>query len=402
MIELISEKTREQIEELFKKTENCIYIVSPFLSVKTAEMLSKLCEEKKIKCVLITRIYIKDLLDGVNSLKAIRLLLEAGVEMYALKALHAKLYMFDEASVILGSANFTMAGLEKNFELSVLTDDLLVVERTQMVVDDLISFCKENKGVVTETLLEEIEEAYKEANKKFQKDSGYMSYTMYGAERKIVGAKKKDENWKMKDIQINDMDPIYDLFAESKMKKTYFKHNVWAKFEGKGDERQAGDEIFSLSKVMFEGKERYIVNFRTRPQSIETGDKLFVTAYTTDKEGMPAIKIVGRGTAVAYINKNKVQLEWIKKYPWMEHYHYFCEIINVELLNLPRKRCISLEQVHEALGIRTYVSTLDKEELTNLSKVRCRRSHLRLTLDAMEYIDGEIDRLAEKYGFVVL
>ena len=80
MIELISEKTREQIEELFNKSESSIQIVSPFLSVKTAEILCKICKKRNINCTLVTRIYIKDLIDGVNSLKALKLLLEAGVE----------------------------------------------------------------------------------------------------------------------------------------------------------------------------------------------------------------------------------------------------------------------------------------------------------------------------------
>ena len=60
MIELISEKTRDQIKELFNKSESCIQIVSPFLSVKTAEMLCKICEQGNINCTLVTRIYIKD------------------------------------------------------------------------------------------------------------------------------------------------------------------------------------------------------------------------------------------------------------------------------------------------------------------------------------------------------
>lgn len=62
--------------------------------------------------------------------------------------------------------------------------------------------------------------------------------------------------------------------------------------------------------------------------------------------------------------------------------------------------CISLDQVHDALGNRTYMTTLDREELANLSLVRCRRSHLRLTIDAMEYIDNQMDSLAKVHGFV--
>ena len=400
MIELISEKTREQIEELFDKSESCIQIVSPFLSVKTAEMLCKICEKGDIDCTLITRIYIKDLIDGVNSLKALKLLLEAGVEVYALKGLHAKLYMFDERFVIIGSANFTLAGLEKNFELSILTDEVSVKDKAKFAVDDLITHCKENDGIVTKELLEQIEKAYIEADKSFQKDSTKISYKMFGATRKVIKAKRKEVNWEETELKIEDVDPIHDLFTGKKTRKTEFKHQVWAKFEGNGDDRIPGDEIPSLAKVTIDGKQKYIVNFTARPSGINTGDKLFLFSYTKDNAGEDAIRIVGRGKAVNNYNKNKVEPEWIERYPWMKKYQRYCEITDVELLNLPRKDCISLDQVHEALGIRTYVTTLDKDELTNLSRVRCRQSHLRLTIDAMEYIDNEMDSLAKIHGFV--
>lgn len=400
MIELISEKTREQIEELFNKSEICIYIVSPFLSVKTAEMLCKACEKSNIKCTLITRIYIKDLIDGVNNLKALRLLLDAGVEIYSLKGLHAKLYMFDESSVILGSANFTLAGLGKNFELSVLTDEVSVIEKTQLVVNDLIAHCKENEGIVTKELIEQIEVEYIEADKSFQKDSTKISYKMFGAKMKVVDAKVKDPHWIEKEFEIVDVDSVHDLFTEKKTKKTEFKHNVWAKFEGNGNNRLPGKEIPSLAKVTLDGNEKYIVNFGTRPSGIATGDRLYIFSYTLDANGMPVLRIVGRGLAEARLHKNKVEPEWIKKYPWMARYPYYCEITNVELLNLPRMDCISLDQVHDALGNRTYMTTLDKEEIANLSLVRCRRSHLRLTIDAMEYIDNQMDNLAKNHGFV--
>ena len=400
MIELISEKTREQIEELFNKSELCIHIVSPFLSVKTAEMLCVICEKYNIKCTLVTRIHVKDLIDGVNSLKALSGLLDAGVEIYALKGLHAKLYMFDESTVILGSANFTLAGLGKNFELSVITDELSFVEKTQLVVDDLIDYCKENDGTVTKELIEQIEAEYIEADKAFQKDSATISYKMFGAKRKVVGAKAKDPHWVEKEFKEVDIDPIHDLFLEKKMKKTEFKHNVWAKFEGNGTNRLSGDEIPSLAKVTLDGSEKYIVNFGTRPSGISTGDRLYIFSYTMDANGMPVLRIVGRGLATARFHKNKVEPEWIRKYPWMERYPYYCEITNVELLNIPRMNCISLDQVHDALGNRTYMTTLDREELANLSLVRCRRSHLRLTIDAMEYIDNQMDSLAKVHGFV--
>lgn len=223
---------------------------------------------------------------------------------------------------------------------------------------------------------------------------------MFGATRKVIKAKRKEVNWEETELKIEDVDPIHDLFTGKKTRKTEFKHQVWAKFEGNGDDRIPGDEIPSLAKVTIDGKQKYIVNFTARPSGINTGDKLFLFSYTKDNAGEDAIRIVGRGKAVNNYNKNKVEPEWIERYPWMKKYQRYCEITDVELLNLPRKDCISLDQVHEALGIRTYVTTLDKDELTNLSRVRCRQSHLRLTIDAMEYIDNEMDSLAKIHGFV--
>lgn len=117
MIKVVSEEIRESIEKLFNESEVSVQIVTPFLSVKTAELLCNLLKNKKnFECILVTRIYLKDLLEGVNSIEALLMLLDAGAKIYSLQGLHAKLYLFDDETVIIGSANFTVAGIARNFE----------------------------------------------------------------------------------------------------------------------------------------------------------------------------------------------------------------------------------------------------------------------------------------------
>lgn len=104
--------------------------------------------------------------------------------------------------------------------------------------------------------------------------------------------------------------------------------------------------------------------------------------------------------AISYHNKNRVHPEWIRKYEWMSYYCFFCEIVDVEILNVKSMDCIALDQVYDVLGKRTYTSTIDKEEVKNMSLCQCRRPYLQMTLDAKDYIDKEIDRLAAVHGFI--
>lgn len=309
MIRIISEETRESIEELFIDAETSIQIISPFMSEKTAEMLADIVKNKPdIECYFITRIYLKDLIEGVNSIEAISTLLSAGVKVYSLQGLHAKLYMFDEEKVIIGSANFTMAGLGKNYELSILTDDLDVVTKSSLIYDDILQHCIDNGGLVTKELLEDIESDYKKAYRERQKDSGVFSFMMYGAERINKTVKIIAKDWKEKDCEIVDVDPVFDLISDVK-KKPIFKHNVWVKFEGKSDNRQPGNEVPSLTCVNFEGEERYIVNFRNKPRGIHDGDAIFIVSLTNDSDGKPTTRIVGRGIARTFINRCVVKSE---------------------------------------------------------------------------------------------
>lgn len=399
MIDVVNKDTREQIEKCFKMCESSVVIVSPFLSEKAVDMLCELCSLKpEIDCIFVTRLYLNDFLKGVNSLQALSKLLNAGVKVYALRGLHAKLYLFDDETAIVGSANFTVAGLSKNFELSILTDEESVIAKVSLISDEIIKYCEENTGRVTEELLSQIMDDYNALYAKQQKDKDTTAYKTYGAEAQNIKKYKSEYDWKKAEFDIQEKDPVYDVLLDRKREN--FKHNAWAKFEGSSDSRQLGNEKPSLSKVTIDGKESYIVNFRNRPSGIQTGDRIFIVANTRDVNGKSSAIIVGRGIAKAYINKCKVQKEWIDIYPWMYYYRYFCEITDLELINQNRQDCIPLSQVYDELGKSTYTSTIDKDEVKNMTLCQCRRSHIKMTQDAMEYVNNEIDKRIEQYGLV--
>ena len=106
MIEIITNEHQEVITSLFDTAKEEIKIISPFLSIKTAKLLSE-AAKKGLTCSFITRFYLQDFLDRSNTLDGLQIMLDAGVKLYALIGLHTKLYIFDSDDAIVGSANFT-------------------------------------------------------------------------------------------------------------------------------------------------------------------------------------------------------------------------------------------------------------------------------------------------------
>ena len=76
----------------------------------------------------------------MSSLTALKSLQTAGVDIYALKDLHARLYLFDDNVAIIGSANFTSGGFGNNIELSLyIEDEYDLIERLSKYFDHLLS-----------------------------------------------------------------------------------------------------------------------------------------------------------------------------------------------------------------------------------------------------------------------
>lgn len=138
-IELLDINHRDAIIDAFYKSKRQIRIISPFIQESMSRYLvDSMC--RSISSQLITRFYREDFICSVSSLTALKTLQSAEVEIYALKDLHAKLYLFDDNIAIIGSANFTGGGFGNNIELSLyIEDEYDLIERFSKYFDQLIS-----------------------------------------------------------------------------------------------------------------------------------------------------------------------------------------------------------------------------------------------------------------------
>ena len=110
-------------------------IVCPFLQQKTLARLLRLGTPSTIQ--IITRFHLGNFCDGVSDLSALRLLIEHGASIRGIRDLHAKVYLFGDARVIVTSANLTESALCRNHEFGFVSDEYGIITRCRQYFDDL-------------------------------------------------------------------------------------------------------------------------------------------------------------------------------------------------------------------------------------------------------------------------
>ena len=103
-------------------------IVAPFLQVRAVE---RLLVNRPPELRVITRFNLDEFYGGVNSLDALRRLLDAGAKIKGVRNLHAKAYLFDDSLAVVTSANLTTAALVRNHELGFVTGEPALVAECQ-------------------------------------------------------------------------------------------------------------------------------------------------------------------------------------------------------------------------------------------------------------------------------
>ena len=125
--------TTPTFEWLATKTVSCrkkLLIGSPYVTDALLE-LSRLAP-KGVSKRLVTRTKMGDFKMGMSSLDAICAFAEAGARVYSLNNLHAKIYVFDDSTALVTSANATQAGLRSNLECGLAINDSYTAEQLSM------------------------------------------------------------------------------------------------------------------------------------------------------------------------------------------------------------------------------------------------------------------------------
>lgn len=118
-----------------------IIIISAFMTVPAVLWLRKLIKDNDMNNIqIISRLLPRDLITGASDIEAIKLVLSYGWEIRALSNLHAKIYLLDNHTLFVGSANLTSNGLKLigNGNIEAMTE-LIADEKSLLFIKKIIS-----------------------------------------------------------------------------------------------------------------------------------------------------------------------------------------------------------------------------------------------------------------------
>lgn len=414
MIELITTNHFDTIMDMFEGADKTIDIISPFLTKGMAKHLCSVVNKNNIKCRFITRLYLEDLYAGANDIYALEQMVDSGIEVYIIKGLHAKLYLFDNINAILGSANFTSGGLRTNVELSLLIQgEKSLVENLNEYfnhrIEELASY---KEGRLDKATIELVKKEYLDILEHKKKESNTKhttSTSMYGADIDDWNPKNKfniaayEEKLRAETSEVNitqerDSDVIYNLY-EDNVEEIVTEHTIWLKFAGESNDRYDPKTKFNLVQVQENNKKVYVTNYPYDCKSIKKDDEIYMAILSIDKDGREQPIIIGHGTFRGSKEDNLFSPAWEKDYPWMKRYPYYCVIEEASILDTNIENGIPLSKVIDRLRSNTYVASFGKNEsFAEVSKKHYQKAHIRLSGNAKEYIDKELLNLEKQYG----
>lgn len=385
---------------LLDSTKKQIRIISPFIGFKTACALVKFIEESgdNIKCTLITRFDREDFLNSASSIAGLELLIDYGVEIFALQNLHTKLYIFDNESVIMGSANFTFNGFYKNHEFGIfMKTELAFSEECIAYFDGLLNdINKSGDWRVTKVQIENEKRICDKivASRAFdQKNHGKNSFPVIN--------KPNPEKWGAKLPQQNSIyiretnkDIIEEILdAESEEQLRIRNTGIWLKFEGNSENR-ISNELNFLERRKKEHINRTF--FPKAPSGIKVGQILFMTMVSNDTEGNATPIIVGFAEAKGFNKGNVIQGSVPFNSKDLNRYPYYVELERGKFLKGPIKYGISLRELARELNEDLYPN--HKTNFSEIIYTHRQKSHIQITNKAHDYIMQRLENLFDIYG----
>ncbi len=416
MIEIVTEEHSKLIKSLFTKTNDSIRIISPFLSKDTAVLFCD-AARKGVDCSFVTRFYLQDFVDGSNSIEGIQMMIDSSVKVYALIALHTKLYLFGKSDAIVGSANFTNGGLLRNVELSLhFNNEEHVLKELEDYFEEIRSKIElDPDGRITQEMLDDMKDRYTKQKEK-KKQPGDTNYTVFmrGAalDRKAKSVKDNtgDAIAEIKNhIDERKDDVVFIALGGSRDDISYkTPQNIILKFSASAKKRADGNKPMDMHSFIDGGKSVYISNFsearKNSAKSVEDGDETFFCVHSYDKNGKESPLIVGKGFFRKYNSNNDARKkDWITQFKWLTEYPIYCVISEAKVINAPVNCGIPLREMIDALGYKTYLHTRDNPEKypkEKVAKAHGQQAMLALTPEAKDYLDKRLEELGKQYGWV--
>lgn len=323
---LISEAWERELVAARRAHPSGLRIVCPFVK-KTA--LQRIVREGTPKTIeLITRFDLNCFDQGVSDLDALNAVLEAGGKVRGVRGLHAKLYLFGNASVIATSANVTEAAMRRNHEFGFAAGDPAIVATCGEYFERLWKLAGADLTKATLKEWQKILEARRVANPAKRKNS-----------LPDFGAKVAADS----------------PFVTTTTRAPSFVNQAFVKFSGTGDNKARRD--LKIDDVVAESGANWAFTYPSsiHPRQVKDGDVLYLGRLVYGPDDLMIF-----GKAVGREHRDDVDVASAKEIalrPWKEHWANYVRVHDARFIDGTLDDGVSFRAMMEAMKSDSFAST---------------------------------------------
>ena len=120
-LQIVTTPTYDWVAEHARACSARMLVGSPYVNDAIIELTDMV--SKEVSRTLVTRTDLRDFAVGSSNLDTLCALAKDGVTVRSLSGIHAKMYIFDDSSALVTSANATVSGMWRNLECGLGTED---------------------------------------------------------------------------------------------------------------------------------------------------------------------------------------------------------------------------------------------------------------------------------------
>ena len=370
-IRLVDSGWGQELESALRADRSELRIVSPFIKVRALDRLLAL-DPERIRVV--TRFSLDEFAIGVSDVDALGTLFGRGAEVRGIRHLHAKMYLFGTIRAIIASANLTDAGMNRNPELGIVTEDPAAVANCIDYFDDLW-----NRGRILR------------ADQASDWAAKVRAHQASGARRQAspsLGDFGADAGLPQPP-DISSAAP----FDEAKQ--------AFVKFLGRSDNRvrPSWTALQELERAGCHWAVAYPDG--RRPRIIRDGDVMFIARLTDE----PDTRIFGRAIALRHQpGRDDATDTEIADQAWRAHWRHYIRLHHAEFLNGTMGDGVSLRELMGALESDAFASTQENawRGYGNLDPRQSLRRHaaVRLSREGRAWLSERLEMAFERHGSI--
>lgn len=256
MVKILNGPVYDEFLNIVENSTNEIKLCAPF--IKTG-IINDILRYKKqnVNIKTITNVKLMSVYRKVLDIDALSKILLSNGRLFNYPNLHAKIYIFDDNKLIITSANLTEAGLKKNKEYGIYTDESTLVKNAnidfdQMCNDDITGIVKLKHLEDIQKIIDDVPKETKIELPKYEIETEEVfSYNIIQSSPNLIGWKKDiydiivefpDNHFSLEDFDcyINGLRVLHPQ-----------NHNIEAKI------RQILQQLRDLGLIIFEGNGSY-------------------------------------------------------------------------------------------------------------------------------------------------